>query len=319
MRAALAAIALTLAAPAAGDPLLGLPIACDLDQTCHIQQYVDTDPGPGAEDYRCGGLAYDGHKGTDFAVPTLADMARGVGVLAAAPGVVAAVRDGMPDTGLTETTAGDVDGRECGNGVLIRHGDGWETQYCHMRSGSIRVAKGDRVARGTPLGLVGQSGMAQFPHVHLSVRHDGAVVDPFAPAQAADCGGERHGLWQTPPAYRPGGLIQAGFADAIPDYGAIKAGTAAKATMVPQAPALVLYGYAFGGRKGDIIRLTIEGPQGRLLTQEAVLEKDQAQFFRAAGKRLDATGLHVGQYTGTVTLLRAGAEVDRKNVQMTVP
>ena len=73
-----------LAAPAAADPTLSLPIDCVLGETCHIQQFVDRDPGPGAGDFRCGGLSYDGHKGTDFAIPTLADMARGVAVLASA-------------------------------------------------------------------------------------------------------------------------------------------------------------------------------------------------------------------------------------------
>ena len=72
---------------------MGLPIACDPGETCHIQQYVDADPGPGAQDYRCGTLSYEGHKGTDFALTDLSAMVAGVDVLAAAPGVVAAQGD----------------------------------------------------------------------------------------------------------------------------------------------------------------------------------------------------------------------------------
>lgn len=64
------------------------PIDCDIVSDCHIQQYVDRDPGPGWRDFTCGGLAYDGHKGTDFALPSLARMTEGVDVLAAAPGTV---------------------------------------------------------------------------------------------------------------------------------------------------------------------------------------------------------------------------------------
>ena len=70
----------------------------------------------------------------------------------------------------SRTTSRD---RNCGNGVVIRHADGWETQYCHLRRGSVQVAEGDRVEAGEPLGLVGMSGEANFPHVHLSVRRDG--------------------------------------------------------------------------------------------------------------------------------------------------
>ena len=72
-------------------------------------------------------------------------------------------------------------GQDCGNGVLVDHGDGWETQYCHMKQGSVRVTSGDAVGAGAVLGQIGQSGMAAFPHLHLSVRHNADKIDPFAP------------------------------------------------------------------------------------------------------------------------------------------
>jgi hypothetical protein len=51
-------------------------------------------------------LSYDGHTGTDFALPSLAAMQAGVAVTASPPPrQVAALRDGMPDTGLTPETA----------------------------------------------------------------------------------------------------------------------------------------------------------------------------------------------------------------------
>ncbi len=55
--------------------------------------------------------------------------------------------------------------------MLIDHDGGWQTQYCHMKKGSIRVREGDAGAVGTPLGEVGLSGMTEFPHVHFTVRH----------------------------------------------------------------------------------------------------------------------------------------------------
>lgn len=302
-----------LAAPAAADPALSLPIDCVLGETCHIQQFVDRDPGPGVADFRCGGLSYDGHKGTDFAIPTLADMARGVAVLASAPGTVAAIRDGMDDTGFTEATAAGIEGRDCGNGVLIRHADGWETQYCHMRRGSVRVRSGDVVAAGDRLGLVGMSGRAQFPHVHITLRRDGEVIDPFDTGPGADCAASAP-LWSDPPAYVAGGLIEAGFADGIPAYDAIKAGTAARGALDRQGPALVLYGFAFGGRKGDVIDIAVSGPDGGIITQQAELDRDQAQFFRAAGRRTPPGGWPAGRYEGTVSMLRDGREIARRSV-----
>ena len=85
------------ASPVAGAPLLQQPIDCELGETCYIQNYVDADPSSDYADFACGKLSYDGHKGTDFALPTLADMQRGVDVLAAAPGRVLGTRDGMKD------------------------------------------------------------------------------------------------------------------------------------------------------------------------------------------------------------------------------
>lgn len=319
MRAALTALCLSLAAPvAAGDFALGLPIACDPGETCHIQQYVDADPGPGAQDYRCGTLSYEGHKGTDFALTDLSAMVAGVDVLAAAPGVVTALRDGMVDGAFYQGDETAVADRECGNGVVIDHGNGWETQYCHMRRGSVRVTKGNRVARGAVLGAVGLSGKSQFPHVHLSVRRDGVVVDPFSPGQTG-CGlPAGPGLWQQAPAYEPGGLLAVGFAAGMPSYDAIKAGRAAVDGLAPDAPALVLYGYAFGGQAGDVIRIVIDGPEGTVTDQSAELEKDQAQLFRAAGKHQPQGGWPVGRYNGSVQLLRDGQEIDREEVGITI-
>jgi|GEM_PF-1889666 hypothetical protein len=81
---------LSLAATsAAGDFLLDPPLDCDLSQICYIQQTVDHDPGPGAQDFQCGTVNYDGHKGTDFALPTLAMQTAGVDVLGLCPRNVA--------------------------------------------------------------------------------------------------------------------------------------------------------------------------------------------------------------------------------------
>lgn len=313
-----AAVALILASAQpiwAGAISLVPPIACDIAGDCHIQQYVDRDPGPGWRDFTCGGLAYDGHTGTDFALPSLARMAQGVDVLASAPGTVVALRDGMADGALV--AGASVDGSECGNGVLIRHAGGWETQYCHLRQGSVTVTKGQSVAAGDVLGLVGMSGAAEFPHVHLAVRRDGAVVDPFAPAATDTCGATGPTLWADPMAYEPGGLISLGFATAVPDYAAVTGGTAGADSLPPDAPALVLWAHGYGSRPGDVIRLIITGPEGRWFETDVTLDKAQAQYFRAAGRRA-RDGLPPGDWRGIAALLRDGQVIERRDVTLSV-
>ncbi|WP_264210507.1 M23 family metallopeptidase [Leisingera thetidis] len=321
MRAAALLTAISLAAPAAaGDFLLQFPLDCTLGEDCHIQQYTDHDPGPGAADFTCGSLSYEGHKGTDIALPYLSGMQAGVTVRAAADGVVLGTRDSMADEYATDGNAARIAGKECGNGVVLRHGGGWETQYCHMKQGSIRVESGMKVKAGDPLGQVGLSGNTQFPHLHLSVRKDGEVADPFAPDARGSCGPDTgRTLWAEPPPYQPGGVLGAGFSTAVPDYGAIKNGTADEAPLAADAPAFVFWAYAFGGRAGDSLELTVAGPEGELVSQRETLTKNQAQFFRAAGRRLRGGHWPAGTYTGRARLLRNGDEVDSFIRSMEVP
>ncbi len=314
----LAAVLLALATPAlARDLILNLPIACELGENCYIQQFADRDPGPDASDFMCGSLAYDGHKGTDFALPSLAVQTAGVDVLAAASGTVRGVRNAMPDILQGAPDAPDVTDRECGNGVVIIHGDGWETQYCHMAKGSVQVAPGQRVATGAVLGRVGLSGQTEFPHLELSVRRNGTVVDPFDPDGVVTCATPGDStLWRDPPATPAGGLISVGFAPGVPDYDAIKAGTAA--AIVTSDDALVLWAYAFGGRAGDVLQLTIFGPNGRVITQDNRIERVQAQYFRAAGRRSPPGGWPTGDYTGAIVLVRDGIVLGQQTLKITV-
>lgn len=316
MRAAQVA-ALTIAAaaafPAAADIVLRPPVDCALGQTCFIQQYVDHDRTGRSSDFRCGGLANNGHTGTDFRVPTLRDVARGVNVVASAPGRVRGVRDGMEDRLFRQSDSSEVHGRDCGNGVVIDHADGWSTQYCHLKRGSVRVRSGAQVAAGTVLGQIGSSGRSSFPHVHLTVRKDGDVVDPFDPDGQITCGApSTDTLWNSDITYQSGAIMDVGFADAVPDYGAVRAGTATQDSLPRTAPAIVVFGFAFGGQAGDLMRLTIDGPAGTVIDEVVTLDKTQPQLFRAVGKRLTTDAWPAGTYRGTVSMQRNGKVISTR-------
>jgi len=308
------------AAPlAAQDLLLALPLDCTLGQTCYVQQYVDRDAGPDHSDFACSKLSYDGHKGTDFALPSLAAMQAGVDVLAAADGIVTGISNDIPDIMQGAPNAPDIAGKECGNGVVVTHDNGWETQYCHLKQGSVTVTSGDHISQGDVLGAVGLSGETQFPHVHLSVRKDGNVIDPYDADEVLTCNDpDLHSLWQTDMAYVGTGMINLGFSDSVPKYADIKAGGAHTAVMPNHTPALVFWGYAYGGQTGDTLELLINGPKGEVIRHQANLEKPQAQFFRAAGKRTKSSGWPSGTYTGTATLLRGGDILAQRDITMQI-
>ncbi|TCL08128.1 peptidase M23-like protein [Shimia isoporae] len=319
MRLTLSTFVALAALPAAGAPLLETPVDCNIGDNCYIQNYVDHNSASGYLDFTCGPLSYDGHKGTDFALPTYAAMEQGVNVLASAAGVVKGTRDGMKDQILTKENAAQIEGRDCGNGVVIDHGQGWETQYCHLKQGSVQVAKGDKVEAGHILGQIGLSGRTQFPHLHISVRQGGRVVDPFFPSQDADrCGEPRDAMWADPLQYEAGGLIRTGFETGIPDYSDVKSGAAGDAEIATDAPALVVFAFGFGSRSDDIVDITITGPTGNVMSQSVTLEKVQAQYFRAVGKRTPAQGWPKGTYTGIVTLSRDGEVLDQSTTSVMV-
>ena len=169
---------------------LGMPAQCTLGEDCFVQQFPDLDPGANAVDSDCGSATYDGHDGLDLRVLSLVDVARGVPVLAMADGTVVGVRDESPDKMIEGQAQAQAVSREgCGNLALIDHGDGYQTRYCHMRHGTVSVRKGDSVKRGQQIGLIGASGMAEFPHVEIAVSKDGKTLDPVtdAPSTQAAC------------------------------------------------------------------------------------------------------------------------------------
>ncbi len=146
-----------------------------------------------------------------------------------------------------------------------------------MREGSVVVLTGDRVTTGDVLGQVGLSGRTQFPHIHIAVRQDGVVVDPFTADDTIACDTSSDTtLWMDDIDTPTGGIIAMGFSDGIPDYDAVKAGTATAETLSRNAP-IVVWAFAFGARVGDVVSLDIIGPDGTLFETDDVLTRQQAR------------------------------------------
>ena len=64
------------------------------------------------------------------------------------------------------------------NYIVIDHGNGVKTYYCHLKTGSFRVSVGDHVEQGTILAESGVAGNTTGPHLHFEVRDGGTIVDP---------------------------------------------------------------------------------------------------------------------------------------------
>ncbi|KRD96319.1 peptidase M23 [Bosea sp. Root381] len=317
LRAASLALLLAGATGASADepPRLELPIACEIGQSCFVQNYVDADPGPASRDHQCGSLSYDDHNGTDFRLPTMAAQRAGVDVLAAAPGRVLRRRDGVADVSVNEIGRAAVKGSECGNAVVIEHADGWETQYCHMARGSLRVDVGDRVEARQPIGRVGLSGLTEYPHLHFILRHRGRIVDPFAHEAPPNACGAGHMLWQPALqaglAYQPRAVLNTGFATAPVTMATLEAGDAGQQQPTGDSPALLAYVRGIGLRAGDIQSLALTAPSGKVLTDHRAkpLERNQAQNLVFAGVKRPAAGWERGVYQARYQVLSEGKVV----------
>jgi murein DD-endopeptidase MepM/ murein hydrolase activator NlpD len=97
------------------------------------------------------------HTGTDFAAPT------GTPVRAASDGTV------------------DFVGTQGGYGklVILRHAGKITTYYGHLSRFAGGLKKGDRVAQGTVIAYVGQTGWATGPHLHYEFRVANVPRDPL--------------------------------------------------------------------------------------------------------------------------------------------
>jgi len=94
------------------------------------------------------------HKGVDIAAP------EGDSILACADGVVILCEHMFIH----------------GNTIMMDHGHGIVSVYCHLRDAAVKVDQ--RVRRGSFIGTIGQTGTATGPHLHWGLSVGNVRVDP---------------------------------------------------------------------------------------------------------------------------------------------
>lgn len=297
-------------------PTVGFPLQCTVGWNCWIQSYVNHTPEAGVTDYQCGIRSSPRHKGTDIMIRNQQEMQRGVSVVAAAAGTVIAVRDSLRDVDYRTRPLDDIRNQECGNGVRIDHGQGWFSQYCHMRKNSITLAPGDKVEQGTSLGFVGMSGKASVPHLHFQVDFTDAesgermIVDPFVGlTRSNNCGVGGRPLWHPSVAskldYKTIELVDMGFATTAPTPEGLNKGLYDDKTLSVRAPYLFVWARGLYLEEDDHISFTITDPDGsEILNYTNELSEDQALGTLFSGIERPSVVWEAGTYTGRLEITR---------------
>ncbi|WP_321779219.1 peptidoglycan DD-metalloendopeptidase family protein [Sulfurimonas sp.] len=67
--------------------------------------------------------------------------------------------------------------------VKIRHADGYETRYAHLKSFRRGIRRGKYVKKGHTIGYVGSTGRSTGPHLHFELRKRGRAINPLRVVQ----------------------------------------------------------------------------------------------------------------------------------------
>lgn len=306
---------------------IDIPVECTLGEDCFIRNYVDQAKKGEWQDYKCRKLSYDKHKGTDFGVPVLHPQKEGVQVLAAADGIVRAFRNDEPDGVFFEHGIEAVKGKECGNGLVLLHEQGWETQYCHLKRGSIRIQKGQKVTRGQVLGEIGLSGKTEFPHLHLSIRDKNKnPIDPFnsKPMETGCAAAPKASLWSAKAKAEMNvegtGLLVSGVSTGAVKKQNIMQGQHTGNVLPKNADALIFWTMLFGPQAGDKLVLELMDANATILAEHThQFSSFKAQFLQYIGKkRSKMPQWPVGSYQGRVKIMRGSQIIDSETFQFEV-
>lgn len=310
-------VLMAAATPAFAQLQLHLPVDCIPGEDCFIQNYMDHDAESGekaAHDYTCKHMTYDGHNGTDFRVPTYADLQRNINVLAAEDGTIKAVQveqDINPeDIPLLKLIKFGMQ-RPCGSMIQIDHGTGWESYYCHLDPTGNQVKVGDEVKAGQVIGRMGRSGESIFPHLHYELRHYGTAVDPFVGyANTFECGESRlYSQWspdaQELLAYDPTGVVKGAFSAQTPDSAQTREGGQDEELLAASLPELHFWVELFGLRRYDRLELSLSAPDGTLLAQKRIdYDEPFALAFESISAKRGAQQWPQGTYVARAKLKR---------------
>jgi hypothetical protein len=171
------------------------------------------------------------------------------------------------------------------------------------------------VKKGERLGSVGASGLAEFPHVHLSVRRDGKPIEPLTGRPLGTgreaCGETAGSLFE--PAVRDAlsrsasAILLVGLTSAPPELSSLVRDGEPAAPKTSQP--VIAWVWAINVEADTVFRMRIVDPDGKTLMhiETKPLERRKANYIAYAGgksaQRPGEYGLQVEMVSGGKTIL----------------
>lgn len=293
---------------------MAFPLVCEPGQSCWIINYPDINGEDGkAQDYTCGPGATDGDSFLRLGLSDVQTISLSPFVLAAQNGVVKDASDGVADRVIASRAQLPTGTANCGNGIVIDHGMGLQTAYCHLRKGSLKVKKGDRVVKGQVIATAGQSGLASWPQLGFAILKSGYMVDPVTGNTTQEgCGFKERPVIALPPlfmSYQPAAIVTMGFSIDPVTREQMAIGKAPRfAVMNREERTINLWAMALGIHTGDEVEIRIRDPRGRTFqNQTFVADADYERLPINVSRARGYVGWRQGTYVGEVKVTRTVA------------
>jgi hypothetical protein len=291
------------------------PLSCSAGRDCFIKAYPDvtawTDPSKPV-DYRCGGRTEPGLAGTKVMFKDWATALDDQPIYPVAMGRVKEITDHFAD--------GEVqpDEHSCGNRVVVDHG-GWESTYCHLKQGSVKVAVGQNLVLNDVLGYAGQSGAVAEPMLAFYLTQGGLPFDPFLGqtiATTKPCVKAGHtGVWTTEVNYLDAAHISSGFGARVVNHLEVKANAGLPAREISaKSPYLVAWIRVQHVMQGDEEIFTLANPAGKVVQRRVQkLPGYSPDYLSYVLFKAGKDGLNKGDWLSHYELKRSGRIILQKN------
>lgn len=199
-----------------------------------------------------------------------------------------------------------------------------------MLKDSITIKENQEVKKGQVLGFVGLSGKTEFPHLHITVKRNNIVLDPFLgtePSINYNCNNssqtDKASLWDDATyaklKYIDTAILNFYTTTKIPTKFLARTGQYRESTIDKNSKNIILWADIMGVQKGDNILFEIVDTNGNNVFKSIQeVPKKYVLYFIYAGERLNKNKFSKGEYTSKLTLTRDNKVVTSSSKSISV-